>query len=94
MYYFLSGTTNPTRYSLLMYNYNTRSQFRNVIRILDRRSVRYVVWDTKFETKASQYFSAAMNRPAGGLVIEPYLESHYRIVKDVDGVRIMERKEQ
>jgi len=92
MYYFLSGTTNPTRYSLLMYNYNTPSQFRDVIRILDQHRVRYVVWDTKFETKAAQYFSAAMYRPAGGLLMEPYLESHYRLVQDFHGTRIMERK--
>ncbi len=28
MYYFLSAATNPTRYSILLYNYNTPSQFR------------------------------------------------------------------
>ncbi len=93
MYYFLSATTNPTRYSLLLYNYNTPSQFQKVIRILEKRKVKYVVWDTTVETKGAPYFSAAMYRPAGGLVIEPYLESHYRVVQDVKGVRIMERKE-
>ena len=92
MYYFLSGTTNPTRYSLLMYNYNTPSQFQEVIRTLDQHKVRYVLWDTNFQKKASPYFSAAMYRPVGGFILEPYLESHYRVVQDVDGVRIMERK--
>ena len=92
MYYFLSGTTNPTRYSLLLYNYNTPSQFQDTIRVLDQHNVKYVVWDTNVETKGAPYFSAAMYRPAGGLLMEPYLESHYTLVKDFDGVRIMERK--
>jgi hypothetical protein len=91
-YYFLSATTNPTRHSFLMYNLNTPAQFEDVIRVLDQHKVRYVVWDTKFETKAAPYFSAAMYQPAGGLLMEPYLESHYRVVQDVDGKRIMERK--
>ena len=43
MYYFLSATTNPTRYSLLMYNYNTSSQFEEVVRALEDRKVTYVV---------------------------------------------------
>jgi 4-amino-4-deoxy-L-arabinose transferase-like glycosyltransferase len=93
MYYFLSGTTNPTRYSLLLYNYNTPSQFQDAIRVLDQHKVKYVVWDTTAKTKAAPYFSAAMYRPAGGLLMEPYLEAHYTIVQDVDGVRVLERKE-
>ena len=92
MYYFVSGTTNPTRFSLLIYNYNTPSQFREVIRVLDQHQVRYVVWNTNFAKKSGFYFSASFNRPAGGLLMEPYLESHYRLVKDIDGFRIMERK--
>ena len=92
MYYFLSGTSNPTRYSLLLYNYNTPSQFHDAIKALEQHKVKYVVWDTTVETKAAPYFSAAMYRPAGGLVMEPYLESHYRVVKEVAGLRIMERK--
>lgn len=92
MYYFLSGTTNPTRYSLLLYNYNTPSQFKEVIRVLDQHKVRYVLWDTSFEMKSAPYFSAEMYKPAGGFLMEPYLESHYRLVQDFDGVLIMERK--
>ena len=92
MYYFLSGTTNPTRYSLLLYNYNTPSQFQDTIRVLDQHNVKYVIWDKNFDRKAAPYFSSEMDRPAGGLLMEPYLESHYTLVKDFDGVRIMERK--
>jgi hypothetical protein len=93
MYYFLSSTTNPTRYSLLLYNYNTPAQFREVIGVLEERKVKYVLWDTSFQAKAaSTIYSATMYRPAGGLLLEPYLESHYKVVKDFDGALIMERK--
>jgi hypothetical protein len=94
MLYFLTGTINPTRYSLLVYNYNTPSQFQDAIRILQQHKTKYVLWDTTFATKAALYFSLAVERPSGGLLMEPYLESHYRVVKDANGVRIMERKEQ
>ena len=47
-YYFLSSTTNPTRYSILMYDYNTPSQFQEVVRILEQHKVRCVIWDTNF----------------------------------------------
>lgn len=93
MYYFLTTTTNPTPYSLLLYNYNTPSQFRDVIRVLDERKVRYVLWDTSFELTAAPYFSSEMYHPAGGFLMEPYLESHYKVVKDIDGARIMELNE-
>jgi hypothetical protein len=93
MYYFLSSTTNPTRYSLLLYNYNTPAQFREVIGVLDERKVKYVLWDTSFQAKAaSTIYSARMYHPASGLLLEPYLESHYKVVKDFDGVRILERR--
>ena len=93
MYYYLSGTTNPTPYSILMYNYNTPSQFQEVIRLLEQRRVRYVLWSLNFGKKASPYFSPAMNKPADGLVMEPYLESHYRVVMDEDDLRMLERRE-
>jgi hypothetical protein len=93
MYYYLSGTTNPTPYSILMYNYNTPSQFQEVMHLLEQRRVRYVLWNLNFERKASPYFSAAMNKPAGGFVMEPYLASHYRVVMDEQGLRMLERRE-
>jgi hypothetical protein len=93
MYYFLSATTNPTRYSILLYNYNTPSQFQDAIKVLDQHKVKYVIWDTTIETKATPYYSVAMHLPAGGLLMEPYLEAHYTIVQDVKGLRILERNE-
>jgi len=93
MYYFLSSTTNPTRYSLLIYNYNTSAQFHEVIQVLEQHKVRYVLWDTNFQTKkVAALFPASVRIQPRDLIMEPYLDSHYKLVKVEDGVRIMERK--
>ena len=93
VYYFLTATTNPTRYSILLYNYNTSSQFREVIQTLERHKVKYVVWDTKFQASAfPDVFPSSVRKPPDGFLIESYLESHYNLVESFDGVRIMERK--
>ena len=90
-YYFLSATTNPTPYSILMYNYNTSDEFQDVVRILEQRKVKYFVWDSDFFKNAVDAFPGDTTIPPGGLIIEPYLESHYRLVQIVGGVRIMQR---
>jgi hypothetical protein len=91
-YYFFSKANNPTPYSILVYNYNTPEQFRQVIRILDQKRVEYVVWDTNFIPKMEKkiYPGAPPIRP-GDLILEPYLEARYRQVNAYDGVLIMER---
>jgi hypothetical protein len=91
-YYFLSSTTNPTPYSILIYNYNTPSQFQEVVRILGQRKVKYVLWDKHLEQVTATVFPKSTELPPGGYIIEPYLESHYKVVQVVDGFRIMERK--
>jgi 4-amino-4-deoxy-L-arabinose transferase-like glycosyltransferase len=93
MGYFLTSTTNPTRYSLLVYNYNTSSQFLETVDVLERHRVKYVLWDTTFESDAVPLiFPAEARVPRDGFLMEAYLESHYRLVKSFDGVRVMERK--
>jgi hypothetical protein len=95
MYYFLSATTNPTRYGGLVYNFNTRSQFEEVVRVLEQRRVKYVLWDTNFQAKeVAAKFPASARMTPSGLIIEPYLESHYKLVKEEDGVRLLEREDQ
>jgi 4-amino-4-deoxy-L-arabinose transferase-like glycosyltransferase len=95
MYYFLSVTMNPTRYGGLVYNFNTPSQFEEVIGVLGQRRVRYVLWDTTFETKmVPAMFSASAHVAPSALIIEPYLASHYTVLKEEDGVRLLERKGQ
>jgi len=92
IYYFLSGTNNPTRYSMLVYNYNTPAQFQEAVRTLDQRQVRYVVWDTEFLSRTSkEIFPGSMPKSSRDLIIEPYLESHYRVVQEDHGICILER---
>ena len=91
-YYFLSSTKNPTPFSILIYNYNTPTQFEEVASILEQHKVKYVLWDKNLEQVTSAVFPASTHLPPGGLIIEPYLESHYKLVQVLDGFRIMERK--
>jgi hypothetical protein len=92
-YYFLSGTTNPTPYSLLLYNYNIPSQFQEAVSILDRKQVKYVIWDTTQLSRLDYYFPGSLPKSTTELIVEPYLESHYRLVNDDHGIRILERNE-
>ncbi len=92
-YYFLSATTNPTRYSGLLYNYNSAAEFEEVVRVLDGHHIRYVLWDAGLEAKAlkEEFPSAKPARP-DQLIIEPYLKSHYETVwTDNKGVYLMKR---
>jgi hypothetical protein len=89
-FYFLSSTNNPTPYSILTYNYNTPSQFQEVVQILEQRKVKYVVWDVGFAQIEENVFPSS-RPPSGGFIVEPYLESHYRTVQVFDGYRVMER---
>ena len=80
MYYFLSATINPTRYSGILYNFNTSPQFEEVVRALEQRRVRYVVWNTGFRESAMKHvFPALQKIPDDKLIVEPYLESHYKV---------------
>jgi hypothetical protein len=92
MYYFLSATANPTRYSVLVYNYNTRSQFDEVVTVLDRRRVRLVVWNKGFERNVKTRFPGTMRAREQELIVEPYLESHYKVVWEDADNRLMERR--
>src|SRR5271163_4331691 len=92
IYYLLSDTTNPTPYSILVYNYNTPSQFQDVVRTLEQRRPKYVVWNTTYDRDAARVFPAAVRIRPDQLIVEPYLKSHYKLVKEEDRIRIMERK--
>jgi hypothetical protein len=90
MYYFLSATTNPTRYSFLLYNYHTTDQFEEVIRTLDQRRVKYVLWDTHTEGSILTKVFPSMHPTQ--FIIGPYLSSHYKAIWIHDGVYLMERR--
>ncbi len=92
MYYFLAAAKNPTRYSILMYQMNTDSQLREVVRSLEEHKVRYVLWDTAFERdKVKTWFPEYRPPLPQDLVIEPYLLQHYRMLENNDDWRILER---
>ena len=92
MYYFLSATANPTRYAALLYNFNTPSQFEEVVTVLDQRRVKYVVWNKGFEKNAKTVFPGMKKVRDDQLIVEPYLESHYKVVwARFERTQLMER---
>jgi hypothetical protein len=93
IYYFLTETRNPIRYSGLMYNYNSREEFEEVVQILDRHRIKYVVWDSEFmDRDLKMFFPSAKPMRPDELIVEPYLESHYKTVWRDGGTLLMERK--
>jgi hypothetical protein len=92
MYYFLSATNNPTRYNTFFYNFKigSRFEFDEVIQNLDQHRVKYVLWDKVVKDKLNSLFPGSGPKQ---LVIEPYLESHYRPVWAHDGILLMERND-
>ncbi|MBS1820549.1 MAG: hypothetical protein JST61_01025 [Acidobacteria bacterium] len=93
IYYFLTETKNPTRYSFLMYHYNTPAQFQEALQVLVARRVKYVVWNTHFQDVAvRRVFPSVKQLDPAPLIIEPYLESHYRPIWSDENSRLMELK--
>jgi hypothetical protein len=74
-----------------VYNYNTPSQFQDVVRILEQRRPKYVVWNTTYDRDVARVFPAAVRIRPDQLIVEPYLKSHYKLIKEEDRIRIMER---
>lgn len=91
-YYFLSATKNPTRFSLLMYNYNTASDFDEAVTSLEKHNIRYVIWQREFERLAKVGFPAYHLPPKNQLIMEPYLAERYRLIECVGGFDILERR--
>lgn len=92
VYYFLSATANPTRYSFFTYSSNTPAEFAEVLHNLDEKRVRYVVWDTNFmEKTAPLVFTVAARQPPEGPVVEEYFSSHYTVIEEKDGWRLLQR---
>lgn len=90
-YYFLTATRNPTRYSLLIYNYNTEHQFQRAIHELDRHRVKYVIWKTDMR-ELDRILPGCTRKPSYGFIMDDYLHSHYHEVKAFsNGMQIWER---
>jgi 4-amino-4-deoxy-L-arabinose transferase-like glycosyltransferase len=93
IYYFLTETIDPTRYSFLMYHYNTNREFKEALQVLQRHRVKYVVWNTHFQNAAvSHLFPSAVQTDPASQIIEPYLETHYRQIWADESNRLMELK--
>lgn len=93
MYYVLSSTTNPTRFSVLQDAFSSHDQFIEVIHNLEQRHVKYVVWDTTFQsiTVPANFPSA---RPTGdGQLFESYLKLNFHVSDQREGFLLMERDE-
>jgi hypothetical protein len=92
-YYFLAGVNNPTRYSFLVYGYNTGDQFRDAVESLELRRPRYVLWDTFANgEQLKRWFPSYVQPPASDLAIEAYLAEHYESVGTKNGFRVLRRK--
>jgi hypothetical protein len=93
VYYFLSGTRNPTRYSILMYGINTDSQFRDAVKSLENKKVRYIIWDREFNDMGARIgWPMYSVPPKERQIMEPYLAAHYKLLKRVKQYDIVERK--
>lgn len=92
IYYFVENLHNPTRYSYLQYHLHTDDQFREATADLERKHVRYVVFDTLFSGENfQQVFPAYRQPPKSRLIMEPYLEAHYHVAANLGRFQILER---
>lgn len=76
IYYFLNGSSNPTRFSILMYGMNTNAEFEDVVTSLERKHVTWVVWHKDFYKRAVRKWFPAY-QPPDHLLVEPYIERNY-----------------
>lgn len=94
MYYYLAAVRNPTRYSLLMYHYNTTEQFDQVIRDLKDKHVKFVLWDTVVDgANLRTWFPGYLQPPPDQLKLEQYLQASYQLISIKNGFRILKLKE-
>jgi hypothetical protein len=92
-YYYLADVSNPTRFSILLYGYNTPEQFDEVIRNLEEKRVRYVVWDQKvYGDKLRAWFPAYQQPPEDKLRLEHYIQANYVPIAVKSNFKILERR--
>ena len=92
IYYFLENLRNPTRFSYMLYRFNTKSQFLEATEDLERKEVRYVVFDKEFSgPRLAQVFPAYRQPADRDLIMEPYLAAHYGVVSEGRRFRVLQR---
>ena len=78
----------------MVYDFDTPAQFHEVAAVLERRRVKYVVWNNRFLDKDAETLFPGMRRLRDDeLIIEPYLDSHYKVVWADQETRLMEKDE-
>jgi 4-amino-4-deoxy-L-arabinose transferase-like glycosyltransferase len=94
MYYFLAAVKNPTRYSILIYQINTEAQFNEVINDLEKKRVKYVLWDTCVSgSNLSTWFPQYCQPSDERLILEKYLVEHYDVMGEKNKFKILRRRE-
>ena len=94
MYYYLADLRNPTRFSILLHNYNTDSQFDEVLNDLRQKRVKYILWDTMVDGKnLTNWFPQYKQPREEELHLERFLQSHYEQKAIKNGFRILQRRE-
>jgi hypothetical protein len=92
IYYYLADVRNPTRFSLLMYDYNTPAQFDEVIHDLSEKRVRYVLDTVSYANDARRWFPS-YREPAGDKrKLEQYLQKQYEEIAIIGGFRVLRRR--
>jgi hypothetical protein len=92
IYYFVENLKNPTRYSYLQYHLHTEEQFHEATQDLERKKVRYVVFDSALSGERFREVFPAYRQPEQSkLIMEPYLATHYRQVSDLGRFKILQR---
>ena len=94
MYYFLANIKNPTKYNNLIYNYHTNFQFKETVKSLERKKVKYILWDTVVEGRNLMLWFPHYKHPENSsLIMEQYITKSYNLIDIRNGFRIMERKQ-
>jgi hypothetical protein len=92
IYYYLANLSNPTRYSVLLYGYNTPAQFDEVIRNLEEKRVRYVLDAAGYGDDPRRWFPAYRQPAADKLELEQYISQHYEVTTASNGFRLLQRR--
>ena len=94
IYYFFEQLKNPTRYSYLLYHLQSNAQFAEAVGDLDRKKVRYVIFDSVLSgQRISEIFPAYRQPGKAKLIMEPYLDARYRLAFDLGRFHVLERRD-
>lgn len=94
MLYYLADVRNPTRYSILLYHYNTQAQFEEVIHDLDAKRVQYILDSGNDDPVVRGGFPFYRRPPADQLILEQYMDRQYTQTGMAGRFRILKRRNQ